>query len=69
MVSMNILVNGESRTIEQAGSVSELLIELGLAEKRVAVERNGELVPKSRHAEQSIEAGDRIEIVQAIGGG
>ncbi len=66
---MNIYVNGESRNIEQAGSVAELLIELGLAEKRVAVERNGELVPRSRHAQQPIEEGDRVEIVQAIGGG
>ena len=66
---MNILVNGESREIEQAGSVAEMLIELGLAEKRVAVERNGVLVPRSRHTEQPIRDGDRIEIVQAIGGG
>lgn len=66
---MNIQINGESRNIEQAGSVAELLIELGLAEKRVAVERNGELVPKSQHGKQAIEDGDRIEIVHAIGGG
>ena len=66
---MNIHINGESRQIQQATTVSALLEELGLAEKRVAVERNGELVPRSRHADQAIEDGDQIEIVQAIGGG
>lgn len=66
---MNIHINGESRQIQQATTVSALLEELGLAEKRVAVEHNGELVPRSRHADQAIEDGDQIEIVQAIGGG
>jgi len=50
-------------------TVTGLLEELGYAEKRVAVERNGELVPKSLHAEVTVNDGDRIEIVQAIGGG
>lgn len=66
---MNIQLNGDRRTTGSATTVAGLLDELGLADKRVAVERNGELVPKSRHADQAIEDGDRIEIVRAIGGG
>lgn len=66
---MNIEVNGDTQTIGDGLTVAQLLDELGYGEKRVAVERNGELVPKSRHGQQAVEAGDRIEIVQAIGGG
>lgn len=66
---MDIEVNGNTRSVRDGVSVAELLDELGYGDKRVAVERNGELVPKSRHGKQEVEAGDRIEIVQAIGGG
>lgn len=66
---MNIHINGQARDIADDLNVSGLLAELGMADKRVAVERNGELVPKSLHAEQTLTEGDRIEIVQAIGGG
>ena len=50
-------------------SVAALLEARGLAGKRVAVERNGEIVPKSQHAAVVVENGDRIEIVVAVGGG
>jgi sulfur carrier protein len=66
---MNIHINGQARDIADDLNVSGLLAELNMADKRVAVERNGELVPKSLHAEQTLAEGDRIEIVQAIGGG
>lgn len=66
---MNIQINGQPREVTDAMTVVELLDELGYGEKRVAVERNGELVPKSRHGEQRLEDGDQVEIVQAIGGG
>jgi sulfur carrier protein len=49
--------------------VADLLVELGHAGRRVAVERNGEIVPRSRHHEATLAAGDRIEIVVAVGGG
>lgn len=66
---MNIHINGQPHELADGLTVKALLDELGYGEKRVAVERNGELVPKSRHGEQVVEDGDRIEILQAIGGG
>ncbi|QOC22971.1 sulfur carrier protein ThiS [Wenzhouxiangella sp. AB-CW3] len=66
---MNIQINGQPRETADNLTVAALLEELGYGEKRVAVERNGELVPKSRHGEELLADGDHIEIVQAIGGG
>lgn len=66
---MDIIINGEPRPLTPATTVAALLEARGLAGKRVAVERNGEIVPKSRHAETTLAAGDRIEIVVAVGGG
>lgn len=66
---IEIQLNGRPQTIDQGCTVAALLNQIGLGEKRVAVERNGTIVPKSRHAEQQLVAGDRIEIVHAIGGG
>jgi len=50
-------------------TVSGLVEALDLTGKRVAVERNGEIVPRSRHADVQLESGDRLEIVVAVGGG
>jgi sulfur carrier protein len=66
---MDILINGASQRLPQPLSVAGLLELRGLAGKRVAVERNGEIVVKSRHADTLLAAGDRIEIVVAVGGG
>jgi sulfur carrier protein len=66
---MEILLNGESRRYAEPLSVAELLREAGLGERRVAVEVNREVVPKSRHGEHRLNHGDRVEIIQAIGGG
>ena len=66
---MQIIINGQPRDYASGRTLAELLTDLGLAEKRVAVERNGDLVPKSLHAEQALADGDQIEIVHAIGGG
>jgi sulfur carrier protein len=66
---MDIIVNGEPLALPQPQTVAALLAARGLAGKRVAVERNGEIVAKSRHAETLLAAGDRIEIVVAVGGG
>lgn len=66
---MNLSINGQSHELDSPASVADLLQHLGMAERRVAVERNGELVPRSLHAQQQLSDGDRIEIVQAIGGG
>lgn len=66
---ITLTINGVSVELAAPMSVAELLAARGLAGKRVAVERNGEIVPKSRHAEQMVQTGDRIEIVVAVGGG
>ena len=66
---MDITVNGEPHSLDRQLSISELLERLELGDKRVAVERNGEIVPRSAHADRVVEPGDRIEIVHAIGGG
>ena len=66
---MDLMINGEPREVAAPLTVAALLEERGLAGKRLAVERNGEIVPKSRHAETQLAAGDRIEIVVAVGGG
>ena len=62
-------LNGQARRLDTDTCVARLLAELGYAGKRVAVEVDGEIVPKSRHAETMIKPGNRIEIVIAVGGG
>lgn len=66
---MKIVMNGESRTIEVPTSVADLIQSLGYAGKRVAVERNGEIVPRSVHQQIMLADGDQLEIVVAVGGG
>ena len=65
----SILVNGEPRPLPSPHTVSGLLAQLGLTGRRVAVERNGEIVPRSRHETETLTPGDRLEIVVAVGGG
>lgn len=69
MEAFCLVINGESRTFPAPLSVSGLIESLGYAGKRVAIERNGEIVPRSRHGEVVLEHGDRLEIVVAVGGG
>ena len=66
---MNIRLNGEDLAIDTGSTIAALLTQQGLAGRRVAVEINGEIVPRGRHAEHAIEDGDRVEIVHALGGG
>jgi sulfur carrier protein len=66
---MEITINGEKQHLPAPLTVAALLASRELAGKRVAVEKNGEIVPKSRHAETLLAAGDKIEIVVAVGGG
>jgi sulfur carrier protein len=66
---MQILVNGEPTDIPDAMRLSELISQLGLGERRLAVEVNRELVPRSRFAEHELKAGDRVEVIHAVGGG
>ena len=69
MLGMEIVLNGQAKTLAGPLSVAALVAELGFTGKRIAVERNGEIVPKSAHAQVMISAGDRLEIVVAVGGG
>jgi thiamine biosynthesis protein ThiS len=66
---MEITLNGESRTIPAGTTVARLLTDLKLQPKFLAVERNLELVPRTRHAECILSDGDRLEIVTLVGGG
>jgi len=66
---ISVTINGERRQFEAPLNCFELLARLELAGKRVALERNGEIVPRSRHAEERLADGDRLEIVVAVGGG
>ena len=67
--AMKITLNGEDRSLERPMTVSELLLEIGAAGKRVAVEVNQEIVPRSEHTQYQLKNDDRVEVVQAIGGG
>ena len=64
-----ILVNGETRAAVPGATVIDLLRELGLDSGRVAIERNLEILPRQKWTETAVEAGDRYEIVQFVGGG
>ena len=66
---MKIIVNGESRQVPDDMGVPQLLEMLELTGRRLALEINHEIVPRSHFATQRLHAGDRVEIVQAIGGG
>ncbi|MDP2241566.1 MAG: sulfur carrier protein ThiS [Burkholderiales bacterium] len=66
---MSLTINGEPRQFAKPLNCSDLLQELKLGGKRVAIERNGEIVPRSRFPEQALADGDKLEIVVAVGGG
>lgn len=66
---ISVTINGERRQLDAPLNCAELLARLDLAGKRVALERNGEIVPRGRLAEQRLAEGDRLEIVVAVGGG
>jgi len=69
MSAVSISVNGVSRAFAPSQSVADLVRDLDLEGKRIAVEVNGEIVPRSRYAGTPLSAGDRVEIVGAVGGG
>jgi sulfur carrier protein len=69
LVMIQVIVNGAQHRFEQPLDVSALIARLELQGKRIAVERNGEIVPKSAHRTTRVADGDRLEIVVAVGGG
>jgi sulfur carrier protein len=66
---IQVTVNGAAHRFDRPVEVSRLLSSLNLAGRKVAVERNGEIVPRSAHAATLLADGDRVEIVVAVGGG
>ena len=66
---MQIVVNGQARTVSAPPTIAALLADLGMAGQRVAVEVNQEIVPRSQHAGYQLRENDRIEVLFAIGGG
>lgn len=66
---MQIQLNGEPRELAPATSVLQLLEQLDLVGRRVAVELNLDIVPRTAHATTILQPGDRVEVVHAIGGG
>ena len=66
---VRITLNGAACAHKVGTTIAELVAASGPAERRVAVERNGSIVPKSLHASTPLQDGDQIEVVQAIGGG
>jgi sulfur carrier protein len=68
-IASRLTVNGAPFDVPPGTTVADLLATLDTAGKRVAVERNGEIVPRSAHATTVLAAGDRLEVVVAVGGG
>ena len=68
-MSMDILLNGKAQSVNDAATVADLLKELGVSTRGIAVEVNGELVSRSAHPTHRLTSGDRLEIVTLVGGG
>mgnify|MGYP003394492584 CR=1 FL=1 len=66
---MTVSINGTSRTFSSALNLAELIAQLGYTGKRIALERNGEIVPRSTYANVLLADGDQLEVVVAVGGG
>jgi sulfur carrier protein len=66
---IHVVVNGEAHEIPAGTTVAELVGRLGLADRRVAVERNREVVPRALHADTALAEGDQLELVTFVGGG
>lgn len=69
MSGMEIVLNGQAKTLTGPLTVAALVEQLGFTGKRIAVERNGEIVPKSTYPQVILADADRLEIVVAVGGG
>jgi sulfur carrier protein len=67
--AIDIVINGNARSVQPGTTVSGIIAELGLTGRPVAVERNREVVPRAQHASTVLAAGDRLEVVTFVGGG
>jgi len=68
-MSIQIRLNGEPHTLPSGLTAADLVEKLGLSGRRIAVEINEEIVPRSQHADTCLVDGDHVEVVHAIGGG
>lgn len=66
---MQVQVNGDAMELPEGATLTTLIETMALAGKRLAVEVNEDIVPRSRHSEFTLSDGDRVEVVHAIGGG
>ena len=66
---MQIHLNGHAHHCDEGTTLAQLLAEAGYADRRVAIEVNRDIVPRSQHAQHVLRGGDEVEIVHAIGGG
>lgn len=66
---IQLTINGEIRQFDQPINITQFIEQNDLQGKRFAIERNGEIVPRSQFAEQFLADGDRLEVVVAVGGG
>ena len=68
-MTMDVEVNGKILSLPDSCTVAQLLDRMNLTGKRIAIERNREIIPKSQYADTILHAGDRLEVVVAVGGG
>ena len=66
---IELVINGKTRSFPAPLTLAQLIELQDLAGKRIAIEKNGEIVPRSQHASTPLVSGDRLEIVVAVGGG
>ena len=66
---MQLIINGQPQTVQEGLSLSDLIAQLNMKAERVAVERNGVIVPRNTWAQTALQNGDRLEIVHFVGGG
>ena len=66
---MTVILNGEERSCREGSTIADLVEELGLGKRRIAVEVNRDILPRTEYATYHIQAGDHIEIVHFVGGG
>ena len=66
---MQLIINGQPQTVQENLSLSELIAQLNMKAERVAVERNGVIVPRNDWPQTALQSGDRLEIVHFVGGG
>ena len=66
---MILLVNGENLEIDNHSNATDLIMQLGYRDQRIALEVNETIIPKSKHLEFALNEGDKIEIIKAVGGG